>query len=255
MREMTDESVVYGVNPVSELLRAKRRRIKRIYLLSGSRNPAIKRIYNVARESGTDIKFTERDMLGNIAKSSEHQGVVALCEPVRIFSYREFLENQVEFERILIINNVQDPHNLGAVLRSAYLFSFRGIILTRKNTVSVTPAVVKASAGAVEYVSIAVEDNLPQVIIELRRANYKIVSLDISGDVSIKSLEVRPPLVVIVGGEDTGIGKKLLTLSDYVVKIPVSDESFSLNLSVSAAIIMQHLFDGKLTISSDDRGI
>ncbi|MCX7944485.1 MAG: 23S rRNA (guanosine(2251)-2'-O)-methyltransferase RlmB [Deltaproteobacteria bacterium] len=239
---MRNESIVYGVNPVYELLRAKRRGIKRLYLLSGSKNPAIKRIQDIALEHRLDIRFAKKDILGNISKSREHQGVVAICEPIKYLPYKELIENQREYDRILIVNNVQDPHNLGAVIRSAYLFSFKGIILTRKNTVSITPSVVKASAGAVEYISISIEDNLPQVTLELKMAHYKIISLDMSGSISIKSLNVIPPLVVIIGGEDAGINRRLLNLSDYVVKIPVSDESLSLNLSVSAAIIMQHLF-------------
>jgi len=238
---MGDEAIVYGINPVLELLRAGRRKVRRLFILSGSKNPAIKRIQNIAKENNIEVKFSDRGFLGNISKNSEHQGAVALCEPIEYFSFRDFLENQRDFPKLLIINNVQDPHNLGAVIRSAYLFSFNGIILTRKNTVSVTPSVVKASAGAIEYVNIALEDNLPQIVIELKRALYKIISLDIRGEERVKDLKVNPPLAVIVGGEDAGVGEKLLSLSDHIVKIPVSDESFSLNLSVSAAIIMHEL--------------
>ncbi len=238
---MSDDVIVYGVNPVFELLRAKRRKVRRLNLLSNSKNPRLKNIERIAKENHIEIKFLKRDILGNISKSGEHQGVVAICEPLRFFSYKDFLDDAGKYDRILIINNVQDPHNLGAVIRSAYLFSFNGIILTRKNTVPITPSVVKASAGAIEYVSIAVEDNLPQIVVELKRSFYKIISLDIRGDTDIKNFSVNSPLAVIVGGEDTGISDKLLSLSDYVVKIPISDKNFSLNLSVSAAIIMHHL--------------
>ncbi len=239
---MSNDAVVYGVNPVLELLHASRRDVKRLYLLSGSKNPNLKKISELAKVKGIEIKFVSREMLGNLSRSSEHQGAVAICEPVKIYSYRYFIENQADFKRILIVNNVQDPHNLGAVLRSAYLFSFTGVILTKKNTVSITPAVIKASAGAVEYVYISVEENLPQVVIELKRAIYKIISLDMNGGIGIKGLSYDLPIALIVGGEDAGINQKLLSLSDYIVKIPIADKRFSLNLSVSAAIMMHQLY-------------
>lgn len=242
---MADDAIVYGINPVLELIRAKRRKIKKIYLLNGSKSPILRQIYNAVKNGDIQVEFLERANLGNLAKSSEHQGVVALCEPIKYFSYKYFLENQRDYQRVLIINKVQDPHNLGAVIRSAYLFSFKGIILTRKNTVSITPAVVKASAGAIEYVDVSIEENLPQVILEMKKLFYRIISLDVRGNTSVKNLDVKLPIALVVGGEDAGLGEKLLSLSDDVVKIPIADESFSLNLSVSAAIVMHHLFVDK----------
>ncbi|MGC9043877.1 MAG: 23S rRNA (guanosine(2251)-2'-O)-methyltransferase RlmB [Myxococcota bacterium] len=235
------DSIVYGINPVLELIRAERRKIEKVFILSGFRSPALKRISNLLKQRDIEIKYVPREFLGNISRSSEHQGVVALVEPFEFVGYKYFIQNQSDFERILIVNNVQDPHNLGAVIRSAYLFSFKGIIITKKNTVSITPAVIKASAGASEYVWIAVEENLPQAIIDLKRANYRIISLDVRGEIDSRSLKVDGPLALIVGGEDAGINDRLLSLSDYVVKIWISDNEFSLNLSVSAAIMMYQL--------------
>lgn len=243
MREK--ESIVYGVNPVYELLRAKRRRIKRLYLMSNSKSPSIKKIQRLARENGVEIEYVPREAISNLVRSSEHQGVAAICDPIELYSYRYFIENYADYDKILILNNIQDPHNLGAVIRSAYLFSFRGIVLTEKNTASITPAVIKASSGAIEYVTISIEDNLPQVIIDLKRAHYKVVALDISGDVRVDEIEIDPPVAIIVGGEDAGINAKLLRLSDYKVRIPVCDDSLSLNLSVSAAIMMYELSNRK----------
>ena len=237
-RIMSENSIVYGINPVTELLRAKRRRIERLYLLSGSKSPNLRRITDLLRERGMRPEYVQRDFLGNISKSSEHQGVVALCEPIGIVSHRLFLDEAARYSNILIVSNVQDPHNLGAVIRSAYLFSFNGIVLTRRNTASITPAVVKASSGAIEYVDIAIEENLPQVLIDLKRAGYKVISLDAKGDREIRDIDIGGKVAIIVGGEDAGIHKRLFSLSDYVVRIPISDDNFSLNLSVSAAIMM-----------------
>lgn len=235
------DSIVYGINPVLELIKANRRRIHKIFILSGLKNPSLKKISQMIKGRDIEARYVTRDILGNISRSSEHQGVVAICEPFEFVQYRFFLQNQSLFERLIIINNVQDPHNLGAVLRSAYLFSFNGVIITRKNTVSITPAVIKASAGAAEYIRVAIEDNLPQVVIELKRANYKIIALDMSGEINSHTLDVNSPLALIVGGEDAGINNKLLSLADYVVKIPIANNTFSLNLSVSAAIMMYQL--------------
>ncbi len=100
-----------------------------------------------------------------------------------------------------------------------------------------------ASAGAAAYISLSLAENLPQVVLDLKRALYRIVSLDMKGETPVKNMHILPPLTLIVGGEDSGIDERLLRLSDYVVKIPVFDEKFSLNLSVSAAIMMHHLSD------------
>lgn len=238
---MAESSIVYGINPVCELIRAGRRRIRRIYLLQHSSGEGIKRILALLKGRGILPVYVSREVLSNIARSSEHQGAVALCEHFYISSFKDFLSDSERHRRILIINNVQDPHNLGAVLRSAYLFKFDGIILSRRHTLSLTPAVAKASAGAMEYVDIAIEENLPQVVMDLKRAFYKIISLDIRGESDIYSVKSIEPVVVIVGGEDSGVSSKLLSLSDLVVKIPVRDENLSLNLSVSAAIMMYQM--------------
>lgn len=238
---MAESSIVYGINPVYELIRAGRRRIRGVYLLQHSKGEGIKRILDLLRERDILPVYVSRGVLSSIAKSSEHQGAVALCEHFYISSFKDFLSDIERYRRILIVNNVQNPHNLGAVVRSAYLFGFDGIILSRRHTVSLTPAVVKASAGAIEYVDIAIEENLPQVVMTLKRVFYKIISLDLRGESDIYSVRSIEPVAVIVGGEDSGVSSKLLSLSDLVVKIPVRDENLSLNLSVSAAIMMYQM--------------
>ncbi len=238
---MGEHSIVYGINPVYELIRARKRAIKKVYILEHARGEGLKRISYILKQQNVFPVYVSREALGNISKSYEHQGVVALCEPFITYSYKDFLQDRDKYKKVIIVNNVQDPHNLGAVIRSSYLFGFMGIILSRKQTVSLTPAVIKASTGAIEYVDIAIEENLPQVVIEFKRALYKVISLDIKGNTDINNLKITGPVVVIVGGEDSGVGERLLGLSDFVVKIPICDESFSLNLSVSAAIIMYQL--------------
>jgi len=242
---MSEKSIVYGINPVTELLRAKRRRVERVYLLSKGKSQNLRRLTGMLREMGIKPEYVQREFLGNMARSSEHQGVVAVCEPIRIMPYRLFLDDPARYSNILILNNVQDPHNLGAVIRSAYLFSFYGIVLTKKNTASITPAVIKASSGAIEYVDIAIEENIPQVLMDLKRVGYKVVSLDAKGEKDIRDIHISGRVAVIVGGEDAGVNRKLLSISDYIVRIPTSDESISLNLSVSAAVMMYRISELK----------
>ena len=233
------ENVVAGRNPVSELLRSGRT-VDKLYVAHGEREGSIVKIIAEARDMGIPVVEADKYKLESIAGTSNHQGVVAFatdydyCDIDDIFAYAE---EKGEKPFIIILDGIEDPHNLGSIIRSAVCAGAHGIIIPRRRAVSVTAAACKASAGAVEYAHIARVANIANAIARLKDEGLWIVGADMSGT-AMTSARMEGALALVIGSEGDGIGRLVKEKCDFLVSIPMFGQIDSLNAAVAAAVLM-----------------
>lgn len=236
------ERHLFGINPVLEALRANPERIERLYLADGTLGPRIAgEIYSRARDAGLRVDAVDRERLTQMAQGGVHQGVVA---EVRTFQYLELfqlIERAKASDRppfVVVLDGIQDPQNLGAIIRSAHAFGAHGVVLPKDRAAGITGFVAKASAGAVEHCDIARVTNLSRALEELKEAGFWIVVADPEGDRDLWDGKLEGPLAVVVGAEGPGVRKGVLEHCDFRVRIPMLGQVASLNASVSAAVLL-----------------
>ena len=227
-------NLIYGKNPVIEAIRAKK--ALKVFATNSFSDQKILNLIKENRLNMVSISPNEMDKMCN----GVHQGVAAELKPYQTVSLEEIIYKAKNKEKkiIVMLDGIEDPHNLGAILRSADVFEASGIILPKHNSVSLNATVAKTSAGAINYVPVAVVNNLNQAISKLKEEGYWIVSTDGSAEISYSSLKYDFPVVVVVGSEGRGVSSLVLKNSDYIVKIPQFGHVNSLNASVAAGILL-----------------
>ena len=226
---------IYGLNPAFEVLRARGRDVRVAYLNASSRkNPRVGKLTAILEKAGVRLEWVERGKLDQVAQTREHQGVVLEATPFRYEAHEDLLE----LPRLVLVDNVEDPHNLGAILRSAEVFGFSGVMLPRRGVPGVLPSVVKASAGACEHLRVAQGRSANQYVRAALEAAYTVVALDAAGtaDLSLAGSPAPDRLLLVVGGEGRGVGQFILNEATHVVSIPQHGRVNSLNASVAAGI-------------------
>ncbi|MBR6463120.1 RNA methyltransferase [bacterium] len=237
---MSDAEFVYGINPAFELMKAKRREILRIFLSESAKsNPRIAKIAELCGKRQIPLEWMEKGRLISMCESRDNQGVVVYASPYPYVDSREMGQS----DRILLLDNLEDPQNVGAILRSAEIFGFSEVFLPLKGSPGIYPSVVKASAGASEHLRIARDRNANQYLKLAKQLGYKIAALDGAGKVELDTLSADAPekLMLVIGGEDKGVGQFILNEADYVVKLPQLGRINSLNASVAAGVAMYAL--------------
>jgi 23S rRNA (guanosine2251-2'-O)-methyltransferase len=236
------ERYVYGVNPVLESLRAHPERVERLLLAEGQLAArAAAEILSRARDAGVRVDRVPRERLVALAEGGVHQGVVA---ELRGFEYAELpdlLEAAEASGRpplLVVLDGIQDPHNFGAIIRSAHALGAQGVIIGKDRAVPVTGVVAKASAGAVEHCPIARVVNVSRALEELKEAGVWVAAADPHSDQSLWEARLDGPLAVVVGAEGAGVREGVLKHCDLKVRIPMLGQVGSLNASVSAAILL-----------------
>ena len=231
---MKDLNLIYGKNPVIEAIRAKK--AIKVFFVNNFNDQKILSLINDNRLVVTSISSNEMDKMCN----GVHQGIAAELKPYQTVSLEEIIYKAKNKEKkiIVMLDNISDPHNLGAIIRSADVFEAAGIILPKHNSVSLNATVAKTSAGAINYVPVAVVNNLNQAIKTLKEEGYWIVSTDGSAEISYSSIKYDFPVVVVIGSEGKGVSPLVLKNSDYIVKIPQFGHVNSLNASVAAGILL-----------------
>ena len=229
---------LYGLNPAFEALRAGRRNFKEAFIAKNSRSqPRMKKLIALLEKNRVVISFEERDRLFQLSKSKENQGIVLKCTHYHYVSFDEIKKAN----KILLLDNVEDPHNVGAIIRSAEIFGFHHILLPIKGVPGIYPSVVKVSAGATEHLKIAKDANAISYIKRLvDDEGFSVVSLDGGGKDSLESIAAENPakLVVVSGGEDSGVGQFILNNSKWIASIPQQGQINSLNASVATGIAL-----------------
>ena len=240
---MSGESrTVHGIHPVLEALRAHPADVERVYVLEGNvPQRAAAEILSRAREFRIAVERVPRERLQALVEGAAHQGVAAR---LREFAYATLEELLARAEAsgapplVVVLDGLQDPHNLGAVIRSADALGAHGVVLPRDRSVGVTAAVARASAGAVEHVPVARVTNLSRALEELKAAGVWVAAADPEGDQVLWGARLNGPLALVIGAEGTGVRPGVLKHCDLRLRIPMGGRVGSLNASVSAALVL-----------------
>jgi 23S rRNA (guanosine2251-2'-O)-methyltransferase len=247
--------LVIGVNPIVEKLKSAPEDIAAILLARDKLRPILRSIERDAQRLKITISYLEAKELDRLAQGQSHQGVLAR---VRAYSYAFFsdLEATIASEaaprRVLILDSVTDPRNFGAILRTAEAVALRDIIIPKDRSVGITPAVLKASAGAVSHLRVYRVTNLRRAISSLKKQGFWIVGLDAGATEDYDCKQYPHKLAIVLGSESRGIRPLISKECDYLVRIPMKGQISTLNVSVAAAVLLYELLRQDNSI---DRGI
>ena len=235
---VVDENILFGRNSVLEVLKSGRD-VEKILVQKGQMEGSIKKIMADAKQRGIVVQEVEKTKLDDMCNMEKHQGVVAYVSAHKYVEIDEILndaKSKGEDPFILILENIQDPHNLGAIIRSAHNAGVHGIIISKRRAVGLTSTVSKASAGAIEYTKVAKVSNIAQTIEELKAKGIWVACADMDGEI-IYTDNLRGPIGIVIGSEGEGVSKLVKSKCDFVVRIPMYGKVTSLNASVAASIL------------------
>lgn len=237
---MEQKFQIEGRNPVIEALTSGEN-IEKIYIQKGNVQGSAQKIINLARKKKIQVTEVDKNKLNAIAETDSHQGVIALVSPIEYVSVDDIIkraEDKGEQPFIVILDEIEDPHNLGSVIRSANAFGAHGVIIPKHRSASVTATAVKTSAGACFYTPVAKVTNLVNTMKELKKMGIWITGADMGGEKDIYSADFTGPIAIVIGNEGSGITRLVREECDFIVNIPMVGEIESLNASVSASIFM-----------------
>lgn len=231
---------VEGRNAVLELLESGRD-INKILVANGEKHGSIHKILAIAKERKIIVTEMERNKLNQIAQTPNNQGVIAIVPPYDYCKVEDILEeakrkNEMPF--ILILDGIEDPHNLGSIIRTAETAGVHGIIIPKRRAASVNSTVSKVSAGAVEYMKLARVNNINETIRYLKEQDVWICGTDMDTNTIYTKQDYKMPIAIVIGSEGFGMSRLVKENCDFLVKIPMKGKITSLNASVSAGIIM-----------------
>lgn len=234
---MNNDLLFYGRNPFKEALNCQK--IECVYLQNGFSD---KNILNLIAQNNLKITYLSINELNNLCMDKHHQGIAFKLKYFKYYELEDIIvKHNDRIPLILILDEINDPHNLGAIIRSADVFGVDGVIIKKRNQVMVNSTVMKSSAGAANFVKIVLVNNLNQTISKLKENGYWIVSSDGSASLSYTDLKYDFPTALVVGSEGFGISSLLLKNSDYVVKIPLLGKVNSLNASTATAVLLARI--------------
>ena len=246
--------IIYGKNPVKEAISQTLSKIEEILISQELEKERISDIIRLAREKNVKVSFLPRDAISRITGTSSHQGIAARISEFEYSNVDNILSNaKKKGERLLIIllDHIEDPQNLGAIIRTVNVLGAHGVIIPKDRAASVTPAVVKASAGAVSFVPIARVVNLVITIRDLKKKGVWIVGADPSATKSVFAEELGAlDLALVVGSEGKGLTRLVREECDFLVSIPNLGEVSSLNASVAAGIMIYEILRQRKTGNS-----
>lgn len=238
--DKTELTTIEGRNPVYEAVAADLP-IEKVYISNRAVGSQISKIIALAKEKGVPYKSVPPDRIDEMAKTEANQGIVAVCSEVSYSSVADILNRAKEKNEspfVIIADEITDPHNLGAIIRTANAVGAHGVIIPKNRSAGVSPVVFKTSAGAAAYTLIARVGNLTRAMDELKRNGLWITGADMVGEQEMCAADLTGPIALVVGSEGKGITKKIRDNCDFFVRIPMVGEINSLNASVAAAVLM-----------------
>ena len=233
-----NEFTIEGRNEIIEAFRAGKS-IDRLFLLDGANDGALQTIKREAKKHGVRIDFVSRTRLDQLSAGGKHQGAIAYMAAYEYSSVEDilaFAEKKGEEPFIFLLDNIEDPHNLGAIIRTANVCGAHGVIIPKNRAVGLTSTVAKASAGAVNYTRVAKVTNLAKTIEELKEKGLWFVCADMDGETMYK-LNLKGAIGLVIGAEGNGVGRLVKEKCDYVASIPMKGDIDSLNASVAAGVL------------------
>ncbi|MBN1375999.1 MAG: 23S rRNA (guanosine(2251)-2'-O)-methyltransferase RlmB [Dehalococcoidia bacterium] len=233
--------IIEGRNPIIEALRANRLITKILIEKNVRSQGTIIQILELANSKAINIIYADKKDIERQSSIGANQGIIALAqakEYVEINDLPDISRGKGENPLYLILDGIEDPHNFGAILRTAEAAGIHGVIIRERRAVGLTPAVIKASAGAVEYVPVAKVTNIAQTIVSLQKNNIWVIGIDMSGKTLYDQIDYRLPTAIVIGGEGRGVSDLVKKRCDSLASIPMRGKISSLNASVAAAVVM-----------------
>lgn len=234
-----DPNILFGRNAVMEALKGERE-IDKILIQKGEKEGSVIKIISSAKAKSIVVLEVEKSKLDEITGREKHQGVVAYVAAHEYVSVEEILKDAAEKGEqpfVLLLDNIQDPHNLGAIIRTAHNAGVHGIIIPKRRAVGLTGTVAKSSAGALEYMKVAKVSNIVQTIRELKEKGLWIACADMDGK-TLYEENLTGPIGIVVGSEGEGVSKLTKENCDYIVSVPMYGKVTSLNASVAASLMV-----------------
>ena len=231
---------VEGRNAVIELLNSNRD-INKIFIQNGEKHGSINKIISMAKEKKIIINKVDKIKMDNISETKKHQGVIAIVAPYNYSTVDDIInyaKNKNEEPFILILDGIEDVHNLGSIIRTAETAGVHGIIIPKRRAASVNATVAKTSAGAIEYMKIARVNNLNDTIKKLKEEGLWIIGTEMNAKTKYYNQDLKGPIAIVIGNEGTGISNLVKKNCDILINIPMKGKINSLNASVSTGIIL-----------------
>ena len=229
---------ICGIHAVREALESGQRPVEHLHVQQGTRNPRLLELVQKCRERGVSLRFEPAAALDRLAQGGRHQGVVAVVGGAAYASLEEILEKAPEDALLLLLDSVQDTHNLGALIRTACAAGANAVLLPERRSAGLTPAVVQAASGAVEHVPVVRVGNLARTLDELKERAFWIYGLDERGEKPYDAVDYRGKCALVAGGEQKGLHELLKKKCDFLVRIPAAGKISTLNVSVAAGIVL-----------------
>jgi 23S rRNA (guanosine2251-2'-O)-methyltransferase len=230
--------LLYGLHAVEEAIRSGNRRLESVVISRQRQDLRLQGIAEACQAAGIPLRIEPREQLTRLARTDAHQGVVAVVAERGYSSLQELSQPREHELFLLALDGIEDPHNLGALLRTADGAGVDGVVLPERRAAGVNATVVKTSAGAAEHVRIARVTNLVRALEELKRENVWCVGLDERSSVDYDKFDYRCNFVLVLGGEGSGLHELTRRTCDHLLRIPMAGQVSSLNVSVAGAIVM-----------------
>ncbi len=241
------EFVIDGRNAVLEAFRAGKT-IDKLFVLDGCQDGPVRTIIREAKKTDTIIQFVEKERLDRLSNSGHHQGVVAQAAAYEYATVEDILENAREKGEdpfVFILDEIEDPHNLGAIIRTANLAGAHGVIIPKRRAVGLTATVAKTSAGAINYTPVAKVTNIGKTIEELKKQGMWFVCADMGGE-TMYNLNLTGSIGLVIGNEGSGVSRLVKEKCDYIASIPMKGDIDSLNASVAAGVLAYEIVRQRL---------
>jgi 23S rRNA (guanosine2251-2'-O)-methyltransferase len=230
---------IFGIHPLTEALRGERS-VEQIYIAKGRGGAGVDDLVRLARSKGVPLHFEPREVLDRVVGHSKHQGVMGLVAAKAYVELDDILKrasDKNEAVAALVLDGIEDPRNLGAIIRTADAAGFHGVVIPQRRASGLNETVAKSSAGALEYISVARVVNLTQAIETLKAAGLWIYGLDPAAEKSYLEIDYRGPVAIVIGAEGEGIGRRVLSACDERVRLPMKGQVASLNVSVAVGVV------------------
>jgi len=243
-----EDLTIEGRNAVAEAFRSGKT-VDKLFVLKGCEDGPINSILRAAKKQDVIINFVAKERLDQISKTGKHQGVIALAAAYEYAQVEDMLkqaEEKGELPFLILLDNIEDPHNLGAIIRTANLAGAHGVIIPKRHAAGLTAAVVKASAGALNYTPVAKVTNLGKTIDELKERGLWFVCADMAGTM-MYSLDLKGPIGLVIGNEGEGVSRLIREKCDYCAAIPMKGNIGSLNASVAAGVFAYEIVRQRMT--------
>jgi len=234
------EELIVGRNSVIEALRSGRS-MNKLFIQDGIKGGSIGEIIAMAKESGIIVEYIKTEKLNQLAEGLRHQGVAAMAAPVRFYELDEVLDKAKEKGEepfLLLLDEMQDPQNVGAIIRTADAAGVHGVLMPKRRSCPLNAVVAKVSAGAIEYVPVVSIGNIVQTLKELKEKGLWVIGADMDGEVDYFSGNLKGPIVLVIGAEGKGLGRLVKENCDVLVKIPMRGGVSSLNAAAAGAVLL-----------------